>query len=125
MLSYLLRGQEAVIRNVESAIADGYDIIIAPIAYYEVKRGLAAVGSQKRMSEFIELCGMLGVGQLDNSILDIAADIWVDQRRTGRAAEDADIFIAAYCINHGFTLVTHNTRHFTDISGLSFTDWCE
>jgi predicted nucleic acid-binding protein len=125
MLSYLLRGQETVVRNVGSAIAKGHDIIIAPIAYYEVKRGLAAVGSQKRMSEFIRLCGVFGVGQLDNGILDIATDIWANQRRIGRAAEDADIFIAAYCINHGFTLVTHNIKHFTDISDLFVADWRE
>jgi predicted nucleic acid-binding protein len=90
-----------------------------------VKRGLAAVGSNKRLGKFVQLCGMLGVGILDNGILDTAADIWVNQKRIGRTAGDADIFIAAFCIKHGFILVTHNTKHFSDIKELSITNWCE
>ncbi|MDR0445440.1 MAG: PIN domain-containing protein [Oscillospiraceae bacterium] len=125
MISYILRGQETVINNAMSAISNGHDIIISPIAYYEVKRGLEAVGSKKRMREFIKLYSMLGVGQLDNNVLDTAVDIWVKQKKSGRATGDADIFIAAFCVNHNFALVTHNTKHFEDVDGLTITDWCE
>jgi tRNA(fMet)-specific endonuclease VapC len=37
--------------------------------------------------------------------------------------EDADILTAAFCLNHGFTLVTNNTGHFQAIPGLRFCDW--
>ena len=98
--------------------------MIAPIAYYEVRRGRLATDSERRMRKFEELCEMFMVGQLDNSILDIAATIYANLRAIGRIIDDADIFIASFCIRHGFTLVTNNVKHFTNIDGLIFEDWC-
>jgi tRNA(fMet)-specific endonuclease VapC len=36
-----------------------------------------------------------------------------------------DIMIAATALVHGLTLVTHNTKHFENISGLKIVDWLE
>jgi predicted nucleic acid-binding protein len=60
---------------------------------------------------------------MDNSILDVAADIYTEQRKMGYTLDDADIFIAAFCKCHSFTLVSNNVRHFVHISDLSLTDW--
>jgi predicted nucleic acid-binding protein len=37
--------------------------------------------------------------------------------------EEDDILQAGYCINHGYTLVTHNLKHFEGIPGLQTIDW--
>jgi len=37
--------------------------------------------------------------------------------------KDADIFIAAYCLNNGYTLVTDNTNDFERIEGLQVINW--
>jgi tRNA(fMet)-specific endonuclease VapC len=37
--------------------------------------------------------------------------------------DDFDILIGATAIVHGLTLVTNNTRHFENISGLALEDW--
>ena len=42
----------------------------------------------------------------------------------GLRIEDTDLFIAAVALDHDLTLVTHNTRHFARIPGLSIEDWC-
>ena len=42
----------------------------------------------------------------------------------GIRIEDTDLFIAAVALDHDLTLVTHNTRHFARIPGLSIEDWC-
>ena len=34
-----------------------------------------------------------------------------------------DLMIAAIAVTHALTLVTHNTREFARIPGLSLTDW--
>lgn len=34
-----------------------------------------------------------------------------------------DLFIAATALEHGFALVTHNTRHFVDVPGIRLIDW--
>jgi tRNA(fMet)-specific endonuclease VapC len=123
IISYYLKGREPVANNIAGALMQGHNVIIAPIAYYEIKRGLMAVNAQKRLQAFDMLCELLGVGQFNNDMLDAAAEIYVAQRRTGHAADDADIFIAAYCISRQCTLVTNNIRHFEHIPDLTLLDW--
>jgi tRNA(fMet)-specific endonuclease VapC len=96
---------------------------VGPIAYYEVKRGLISINAPKRLQQFYDLCTVLGVGQLDNTILDTGAEIYRDLKDQKNLIEDADILTAAFCLNHGFTLVTNNTGHFQAIPGLQFCDW--
>jgi len=42
---------------------------------------------------------------------------------TERDAFAADILTAAFCKSHDFTLVTHNEKHFENMSGLHYCDW--
>lgn len=123
IISFYLKGNEPVANNIIRALENGDNILVAPIAYYEIKRGLMAVNSQKRLKEFDNFCKLFGVGQLDNSVLDVAAGIYSEQRKMGYTMEDADIFIAAFCKNQTFALVTNNTKHFAHISGLRLFDW--
>jgi len=37
--------------------------------------------------------------------------------------DDADIFIAGYCIQNNFTLITNNTKHFENIKNLRIENW--
>jgi predicted nucleic acid-binding protein len=123
IISFYLKGHEIIADNITNALINGNSILIAPIAYYEIKRGLMAVNSQKRLKEFEDFCNLFGVGQLDNKILDISAEIYTEQRKMGYVMEDADIFIAAFCKGSNFTLVTNNTKHFEHILGLTLLDW--
>ena len=41
----------------------------------------------------------------------------------GNRLPDFDLLIAATAIAGGYTLVTHNTRHFSRIPGLKVVDW--
>jgi predicted nucleic acid-binding protein len=123
ILSFYLRQDQQIIQKVKDMFLSGNEVIISPIAYYEVKRGLLAVKAEKRLKEFSALCRILGVGQLDNSLLDFAADIYCELRNKKQTVEDADILIAAFCKCHNFILVTHNIKHFDIISGLSYCDW--
>ena len=107
ILSFYLRQNQQVIDKVQKMILDGHEVLIGPIAYYEVKRGLLAIRAEKRLKEFVSLCKILGVGQFDNSILDLAADIYCELRDKMQTIEDADILTAAFCKSHDFTLVTH------------------
>ena len=122
-VSFYLKGNAQLIANIERAVIAGDDLVIAPIAYYEVRRGLLSVGSVRRMRKFDDFCELFSVGQLDNSILDVAADIYAELRPIGRLIDDADIFIAAFCRRHDFTLVTNNVKHFADVVGLKVVDW--
>ncbi len=45
--------------------------------------------------------------------------------QNGIRLEDLDIFIAAIALDMDYTLVTHNTRHFSRIPGLKIEDWVQ
>ena len=123
IVSFYLRQNQQIINKVQDTLLAGHEILIGPIAYYEVKRGLLAIKAERRLMEFTALCKVLGVGQLDNSFLDFAADIYSELRGKRQTIEDADILTAAFCKLHDFTLVTHNTKHFQIIAGLQYCDW--
>ena len=124
IVSYLLKGNENILVRVGEEVIAGNEVHIPPIVYYEVKRGLLAVGATAKMKLFMDFCAE-SVGHIGREVLDIAADIYVTFRKAGRGADDADILIAAFCLAHGYTLVTHNTRHFEGIAGLELEDWAE
>jgi tRNA(fMet)-specific endonuclease VapC len=52
------------------------------------------------------------------------AALLVSTVRTGRARMTmANALVAATALVHGFTLVTHTTQAFTNVSGLGVADW--
>jgi predicted nucleic acid-binding protein len=123
IVSFYIRQNQQIIQKVQDELSAGNEVLIGPIAYYEVKRGLMAISAQKRLKEFAALCTVLGVGHLDNTFLDAATEIYVELRGKNQTIEDADILTAAFCKSHDFTPVTHNTKHFEAISGLHYCNW--
>ncbi|MDR0868608.1 MAG: type II toxin-antitoxin system VapC family toxin [Planctomycetota bacterium] len=123
IVSFRLRGNEIVAANIRRALETGAQVLVAPLAYYEVKRGLIAAGADRQLNEFVRFCADCPVGKLDNDILDAAAEIYADLRKRGLAIGDADILIAAFCRKHKFTLVTNNRKHFASIANLPVRDW--
>lgn len=53
----------------------------------------------------------------------IHAELRSSCERSGRALPFVDGQIAAIAMTHGLTLVTRNTRDFTDIAGLRLDNW--
>ena len=123
IISFYLRDNAAVVANIEKAISDGNSIIIPPIVYYEVKRGLKFINATRKIKEFEYLCELFPVGELGDYLLDESISIYVQERKAGRNTEDADIFIAAFCIHNNFILVTDNTTHFNSITNLQTINW--
>jgi len=123
IISYLLKDNAVVYTQLDKALDDGAKCIIPPIAYYEIKRGLLFSGATKKAAYFEELCYDFGIGRMNTRIWDEAAKIYTEHRKIGQMIEDADIFIAAFCIVNEYTLVTHNTKHFININGLHLVDW--
>ena len=76
-VSFYLRQNQIIIQKVNNSLLAGNEVIISPIVYYEVKRGLLAIKADKRLREFAALCKILNVGQLNNSLLDFAAEIYI------------------------------------------------
>lgn len=48
-----------------------------------------------------------------------------ETQKRGIGCSEPDLRIATIAIQHGFTLITGNTRHFQPIPGLQFENWIE
>ena len=51
------------------------------------------------------------------------AKIRADLKSCGKMIDAYDMMIGATAVDHGFTLVTHNTRHFINIKDIQLQDW--
>ena len=123
IISFLLRGNRQLQERVYWEANSGKGVIVPPIAYYEVKRGLINHYATAKLVAFERLCTLLGVDVMDVETLDKAANIYATLKKVGRLIEDSDIFIAASCLAHGYTLITDNTRHFKLIEELQLANW--
>lgn len=125
IVSYILKGDETVIDHYRQEARKDNLFILPPIVYYELKRWLIEKGAVKKSKEFDELCQTIPLGELDQQTWDIAANLYVQARKKGRPADDADLIIAAFCLANDCSLVTNNIRHFENIEGLRIINWKE
>jgi predicted nucleic acid-binding protein len=123
IISYLLRNDDRVFAMFHEETAKGNIFIVPPVAYYEIKRGLLAVKATTQLKLFENLCRNLAIGSMGIKEWDEAARIYAGLRQKGELIEDADIFIAAFCLACDYTLVTCNTRHFTRVNALKRVNW--
>jgi len=125
IISYLLRYDPVVSARLQRENERENMITIPPLVYYEVKRGLLAGNSIKRLRSFEYFCEGISIGEMTLKIYDEAARQYARLRRIGQPTGDADILIAAYCIVNGCIFVTNNTKHFERIEGLDIVNWVE
>ncbi len=60
---------------------------------------------------------------VDDKVADVFAELRAGQLDSGQLTPSTDLWIAATAIAHSLTLVTHNTRDYEHVAGLSLTDW--
>jgi predicted nucleic acid-binding protein len=125
IISYMLRHDRRVCEKYLEESYNGHECVIPPVSYYEIKRGLLAVNAIAKARDFDMLCLEFEVGEMNTHAWDEAARLYALQRQNGQIVEDADLFITAFCIVNGYTLVTNNTKHFVRIDGLQLSNWTE
>jgi tRNA(fMet)-specific endonuclease VapC len=80
-----------------------------------------------RVSENVErvkqLLQVVSVADFDQSCAETYSQVRFALRKIGRPTGEMDMLIAATAMVHGATLVTHNSKHFKHIEGLSLEDW--
>jgi len=124
-LIFLLNNDAKVIIKRNAAVLAGSRFIIPPVVDYELQRGLLYKPSPKKEKIYASLRRHYGVGLMEPKMWTIAAHIYVELRKEGFTVGDDDIFIAAFCLLNGYTLVTRNTRDFENITGLMYVNWID
>ncbi|GHU34623.1 hypothetical protein FACS1894105_01730 [Clostridia bacterium] len=123
ILSYELKGNVNIVSNRVKAIKNGDLMVINPITYYEMYRGLLRKHSSKQITVFLKYCESFGICEMTTRTFTKAAELHTNLTLKGELIEDADIFIAAICIVNDITLITNNEKHFKRIKGLKILNW--
>jgi predicted nucleic acid-binding protein len=98
---------------------------IPQVVYYEILRGFRYKAAPAKEATFDSMCEIYDIGELTTRTWVIAAQIYADLQKRREIIEDADILIAAFCIEGGYTLITNNVKHMKRVDGLIFEDWVE
>lgn len=123
IISYIIKGNSEIRTKTVKLLAEGNDVKIPIVAYYEVKRGLLAVGATSKLQRFLVFAEKLGILNTTLQTYDIAAQIYADLRSVGKIIEDADIFIGAEALEHNAILVTNNATHLSRIKDIQLEVW--
>jgi len=98
-------------------------LFISSITLFEARFGLAVLADGKRKRQLQERLEALvredldyRVAVFDTRAADRAAQLSARRKRLGRPVDIRDTFIAGIALAHGATLVTRNTRHFSDLA---------
>jgi tRNA(fMet)-specific endonuclease VapC len=118
-----LQGRFASVRQEIQARSPGEiivcSIVRAELFYGAMKSDYPAMSLAKQRA-FVERFPSLA---FDDDAALVFGRIRADLQRQGKPIGPYDLQIAAIALAHGLTLVTHNTREFSRIEGLSLADW--
>lgn len=126
IVSYMLQDNEKINKRADWATTNGHALIIPAVVDYEIRRGLLAKNYLKKLKKFEQLQQVIRVGEFDLTVWRKAAEIYAALSKQGKPIGtnyDGDVFIAAYCVINGYTLITNNKDHFARIDGLQFENW--
>jgi tRNA(fMet)-specific endonuclease VapC len=93
------------------------------LTYYEVARGLKAKQAITQLAEFERFCQQHQILPFTHAAAVHAADIWADLKQRGQLIGEIDVLIAGVALSEGLAVVSHNTRHFGRLAGLTVIDW--
>lgn len=114
--------KESIIRDhLAKTIMDRHEVIVTPIAYFEVVRGLKKRNDKEGLSAIHKLWSALTYVEASKRVWDVAIEIWVEAVRTNNKREDADVITAAFARVYDGTIVTRDA-HF-DSLGVSRVAW--
>jgi tRNA(fMet)-specific endonuclease VapC len=95
------------------------------LTYYEVTRGLKAIGAVTQLADFERFCQQHRILPFTHAAAVHAADIWADLKQRGQLIGEIDVLIAGVALSEGLAVVSHNMRHFGCIAGLTVIDWTQ
>lgn len=95
---------------------------ISEITLAELFYGAAKSGKAKHRAEVYEIAARFPILPITDA-LDAFGEVKAALESEGKRIDDFDLLIGVTAVQHGLTLVTHNTRHFLRIPNLHIEDW--
>jgi tRNA(fMet)-specific endonuclease VapC len=79
--------------------------------------------SPQRLRRLLDLLNDVTVLDADAAVAHKFGEVRAHLLDIGLSTQPTDLFIAATALVHGLIVVTHNTRHYARVPGLTVVDW--
>ena len=125
IITSILKKNEAIHKKLKNTLSQNANILLSPVVFYEIYRGLYHKGMKKEIKFLNELTKIFSWCDMKYSTWRIGAELWSDCRKQGRPTGegiDKDVLIAAVAKEHNAIVVTNNAIHF-EYLGISHEDW--
>jgi len=131
VISCILKKQEEAYLRIKSKLQtvlnQNATILVSPIVFYEIKRGLYHKKAEKQLAFFEQFVSCFDWCDLNKTTWDRGAKLWANCRKRGRPTDkdvgiDKDVLIAAQAKEHNAVVVTNNIRHFQYL-GVNYESW--
>ena len=100
------------------------DISIPSTTLYEIEVGIAKSNNpEKRKKQLESLISRICITPFGANEAEVAAMIRADLENKGKPIGPYDTLIAGIALSNNATLVTHNTKEFERVNGLTIEDW--
>ena len=116
-----IKGRQSVIQRVNNSVGQ---LAVSTITEGELLTwGLRQRAPRHRLPAIENLLADVAILAVDDAVARRFAMLRSAQLDAGSKTPAVDLFIAATAIEHGLTVVTHNTRDFVGIPGIALEDW--
>jgi tRNA(fMet)-specific endonuclease VapC len=121
-LIYYFKGQGQIAKNL--ANVSPQEIGISTIVLFELQVGIAkSTSPAKRTQQLQQLLSRVNLVPFDRDSAVAAATIRAQLEQQGTPIGPLDVLIAGTALAFQATLVTHNVKEFSRVSGLAIADW--
>lgn len=116
-----LTGNQTVARYFKDHLPE---VAISSLVLAELRFGArASARTNENLERLDQLLQIVEVADFDDASADAYSRIRLSLRQMGRPTGEMDMLIASVALANDAILITHNTRHFENIEGLTIEDW--
>ncbi|KWE48123.1 twitching motility protein PilT [Burkholderia ubonensis] len=126
--SYIMRERPPVVLSrLQSCVGAQHRIVVSAVTYAEMRFGAIGRKASPKHADLVTafVARLDGVLPWDAAAVDAATAVRAELAARGTPIGANDASIAGHAIAAGAVLVTHNTREFGRVDGLSFEDWAD
>ncbi|AOK23326.1 MULTISPECIES: PIN domain-containing protein [Burkholderia] len=126
--SYIMRERPPVVLSrLQSCVGAQHRIVVSAVTYAEMRFGAIGRKASPKHADLVTafVARLDGVLPWDAAAVDATTAVRAELAARGTPIGANDASIAGHAIAAGAVLVTHNTREFGRVDGLSFEDWAD